>query len=566
LLLPPFSTSFILELSFSHKFPRPLLAALLLSACARRAPPPPPSEPHGPQVLRLSQRNEPADLDPALASLPDDFFVIRALSEGLVVPTGAGAPQPALAESWEVSPDQLTWTFHLRPNASWSNGDPVTADDLLASYRRVLTPATAAPKADLFFVVKYARAYATGQLTDFSAVGFLAPDPHTLLVTLERPTPQFLAYAASGPWIPVNPRVVNRLGRLWTRPENFVGNGPFVLAEWRPQQRIVVRKNPLYYGASEIRLDEIQFIHFDDTDTEDRAFRSGQIDATMTVPYSKLDAYIIERPTELRHAPLAETRYLAFNVRRPPLDDLRVRQALSLALDRARLVKDVLRGRQEPAYRLLPPGLRPPGDMASDLSDDALAGTSVAPSSAATVTSAQGKARELLAAAGYPGGRGFPRLELSGWGAGAKPVLEAVQEMWKKELGIAVVLTIREARVHVAALRAGRYDVGYVPLIPDIDDPLAALERFTSQGTENYPHWADAAYDQLVDDALNAPTAEQQATALRAAETRLLDQVPLAPLYFNAKTWLMRPAVQGWEEDALWTRSYLHVYLDPAHE
>ena len=216
-----------------------------------------------------------------------------------------------------VPGDGLTWTFHLRPDARWSNGEPVTAGDLLASYRRVLTPATAAPKANLLFVVKYARAYATGQLTDFSAVGFLAPDPHTLLVVLERPTPQFLAYVASGPWIPVNPRVVERLGRQWTRPGNYVGNGPFLLTEWRSQQRIVVRRNPGYHGAAGVRLDEIQFIRFDDTNAEDRAYRDGQIDVTMSVPIDRLASYARDRPTELQRTPLAETRYLAFNVRGP---------------------------------------------------------------------------------------------------------------------------------------------------------------------------------------------------------------------------------------------------------
>jgi oligopeptide transport system substrate-binding protein len=552
-----------MRLSIPFRFLPALFAVLALAACDQQAPRPP--APRGSQVLRLSQRNEPADLDPAIATLPDDFFVIRALSEGLVVPSGDGEPKPALAETWDVSPDLLTWTFHLRHDARWSNGEPVTAEDLLTSYRRVLTPATAAPKADLLFVIKYARAYATGQLTDFSAVGFLAPDPHTLLVTLERPTPQFLAYVASGPWIPVNPRTVDRLGRLWTRPGNFVGNGPFVLVEWRPQQRIVVRKNPLYYDARYIRLDEIQFIHFDDTDTEDRAYRDGQIDATMTVPYSKIDAYIRDRPTELRHAPLAETRYFSFNVTHPPLDDVRVRRALSLALDRARLVKDVLRGRQEPAYRLLPPSLRPTGDLVSDVSGNPLLQTPGSPH-VENILASREEARQLLAAAGFPGGRGFPKLELSGWGAGAKPVLDAVQEMWKKGLGIDVVIHVSEARAHVAAMRTGAYDIGYINLIPDIADPLAALQRFTSQGPENYPHWADATYDQLMDNALNAPTTGDQTAALRAAEIRLLDQLPLAPLYFNAKTWLMRPEVKDWQEDAMWIRNYNGIHLEASHD
>jgi len=530
------------------RFAPVLLAAAALAGCARHQAAPA----AGPAILRLSQRNEPADLDPALAALPDDFFVIRALSEGLVAPAtgGNGTPEPAAAYRWEVSPDGLTWTFHLRLDALWSNGEPVTADDFVASYQRVLSPGTAAPKANLLFIVKHARAYALGQLTDFAAVGFHARDPHTLEVTLERPTPRLLTYAASGTWIPVNPRTVARFERRWTLPENFVGNGPFTLVEWSPMQRIVVRRNPRYHNAAAVRLDEIQFIHCNDTEGEDRAYRDRQIDATMAVPYTKIDTYLRERPAELHRAPLAETRYLSFNVGRPPLSDLRVRRALALALDRPRIVRDVLRAGQEPAYRLLPPGLRPAGSLAADLS------ANLSPTAAAA------RARQLLADAGFPGGRGFPPLEFSGWGAGSRPVMEAVQEMWKRELGITVAILVRDLGTHFAALRAGQYDIGYIALIPDIADPLPALERFTTGDPNNYPHWADAAYDQLALQAEATANPSAQAAVLRATEERLLDQLPLAPLYFNVQTWMMRPEVRGWQQDALWTRNYLGVYLE----
>jgi oligopeptide transport system substrate-binding protein len=542
-----------------------LLAAAALAGCARQAPP----AAAGPAILRLSQRNEPTDLDPALADVPDDYFVIRALSEGLVVPTttGDGTPVPAAADRWDISPDGLTWTFHLRTDAVWSNGDPVTAADFIASFQRVLTPGTAAPKPNLLYIVKNARAYAVGQLTDFTTVGFLAPDPHLLQVTLERPTPQFLTYAASGPWIPANPGVVARFGRRWTLTENFVGNGPFVLAEWKPGQRIIVRRNPRYHGAAGIRLDEIQFIHFSDTDAEDRGYRDRQIDVTMAVPYTKIDTYLRERPEELHRAPLAETRYLAFNVRRTPLSDPRVRRALSLALDRARLVKDVLRAGQDPAYRLLMPALRPAGDMASELSSNLFSTAAAEAERAATGPASRDEARRLLAAAGFPGGRGFPTLEFSGWGAGARPVMEAVQEMWKQELGLKVTLLVRDLGAHVAALRQGEYDIGYIALIPDIADPLPALQRFTTGAPDNYPHWSDAAYDELVAQAANTSDPAAQAAVLRAAEEELLDQLPLAPLYFNVQTWMMRPEVHGWQQDALWTRNYLGVYLEaPVHD
>ncbi|HVW21557.1 MAG TPA: peptide ABC transporter substrate-binding protein [Opitutaceae bacterium] len=534
---------------------RPLLPAVLacfvLAGCRRAAP-----AAAGPQPLRISQRNEPDDLDPALAALPDDFFIIRALSEGLVVPNPeGGAPRPAAAQDWQASSDGLTWTFRLRPDARWSNGEPVTAADFVESYRRALTPAAAAPKAELFFCVRNAREFLQGRLKDFSAVGFLAAGTHALVVRLAHPTPQFLAYAASGPWIPVNPRVVARLGRAWTRAGNYVGNGPFNLAEWTLGQRIVVRKNPLYHGAGQVRMEEIQFIRLDDGDTEDRAFRAGQIDVTMSLPFSRLQVYERESDPALHRALLAETRFLAFNVGRPPFSDPRVRRALSLAIDRERIVRDVTRGGERPAFRLLPPQLRPTGDDGADLAGGR-PGLPAAGNRAASLD----EARRLLEEAGFPGGRGFPRFELAGWAGTQQVVLEAIQAMWRDGLGIDASVATREARVHVAALRAGHYDVGLITLIPDVADPVAALQRFVTGAPDNYPHWSDPVFDRGLAAADIEPDPARQAAMLRTAEARLLAEAPIAPLYYFAHNWLMNPALRGWREDALWTRDYRGVY------
>ncbi|MBS0632693.1 MAG: peptide ABC transporter substrate-binding protein [Verrucomicrobia bacterium] len=523
-----------------------LAAGLALAVLAGCKPHTDSAEP-AQSILRISQRNEPADLDPATASLPDEFFIIRALGEGLLRPDPAGgAPLPAAAVRWEVSPDGLTYTFHLRPGALWSNSEPVTAADFIASYRRLLMPATAAPKAALFFMVKNARAFATGRVADFSAVGFAAPDPSTLVVTLEHPMAQFPVYAASGPWIPVNPDVVEKFGRDWTKPGNYVGNGPFVLSEWRPHQRISVRRNVSYHDPAAVRLDGVAFVRADDNDTEERAYRAGQLDVTMTVPQSKLETYARERPAELHRQLLAETRYLAFNTSRPPLSDRRVRQALSLALNRTELVSLVLRGGQEPAYRLLPPALRPTGDAAPHLT--------------ATPAEDVAAARRLLAEAGFPDGRDFPKLELSTWSG--SPVVEAIQATWKKELGIEVGLLTRDAKVHQAALREGAYDIGFMTAIPDVADAGNLLADFVSGSPANYPHWSDATYDQLLRRAQAASDPATRSALLRAAEQRLMDEQPLAPLYFNAHNWLMQPTVRHWQEDALWVRDYLGTSLD----
>jgi oligopeptide transport system substrate-binding protein len=530
------------------------------SSCTKQ-----PSSSADAQILRISQRNEPSDLDPATASLPDEFFIIRALSEGLVTPapiTNGNASLtaeslrsraglrvlPGIAEKWDVAADGLTYTFHLRPNAIWSNGERVTAADFLESYRRLLTPSTAAPKAALFFMVKNARAFATGQLNDFSEVGFCIQDPLTLVVTLEHPSTNFLLYAASGPWIPVKPRVVETHGRAWTRPGNFVGNGPYVLTEWRPNQRIVVQKNPRYHNTAAAKLAEIHFVACDNGDTEDRAYRAGQLDVTMSVPYAKLATYERERPNELFRTPLAETRFLSFNTQRAPLNDLRVRRALSLAIDRPQLTDRILRGGHQPADRFLPPSLREQTTAAR--TTDVAHLTNVA------------RAKALLAEAGFPEGHGFPALELTTWVVNS-PVIEAVQQMWRKELGIEIGLSLREARVHISSLQTGDYDIGFITAIPDVPDAVNMLEEFVSGAPSNYPHWSDERFDQLVQEAKTNSDPERREQLLLSAEDRLLEESPLTPLYFNARNWLMSSRVRGWQSDALWTRFYLNVELTP---
>lgn len=524
--------------------------ALLAAGCARReaaAPAAAPAtSPTAQKILRVSQRNEPASLDPQLASLPDEYFVARALCEGLVAPDpDGGAPLPGVAERWEASADGMTWTFHLRANARWSNGDPVVAGDFVYSFRRILTPALAAPKAPLLYALRGAETLHRGR-AGAGEIGAAAPDPRTLVLTLERPTPHLLALAASGAWLPVHPATVERHGSgrtsRWSDPGNFVGNGPMVLAEYRRGQHLELRRNPLYWDAAAVRVDAVRLVTMDSGDAEERAFRAGQLDVTMAVPATKIPGYAGAEPPVLRRQPLHETRYLSFNCTRGPLADARVRRALALAVDRRGLVEGVLRGGQQPALSLVPPGLggyRPGVALSGDAAE----------------------ARRLLAEAGFPEGRGFPRLELSTWTP--TPVNEALQAGWKRELGIEVSLLQREGRVHLAAVAAGDYDLSLMPLIPDYDDPSDVFADFTSGAPGNYPHWGDPEYDALVARAGTATDPAERLAAYRAAEARLLEAMPAAPLYFSAQNFLVAPRVRGWRSDRLWNRFYRGLDLAP---
>lgn len=470
-------------------------------------------------ILRISQRNEPATLDPQLATLPDEFFVIRALSEGLVTPSPVGgSPLPAAASHWEATDNWQTWTFHLSPAAFWTNGEPVTAPDFVFMINRAKSPATAAPKAALFQTVRSAE----------------AADARTLVIKLVQSDPNFIALAASGPWIPVHPATVEKFGRAWTEPGHFVGNGRFTLTDWRPNQRIGVRRNPNHRNSYTTLLAGIDFLAFDNGDTEERAFRAGQVDVTMAVPTAKLDTYRHAEPTMLHTVPLYETRYLVVNTTKAPLSDVRVRRALSLALDREALVAKVLKAGQRAALTFVPAGLaryEPVRPLQEDVAE----------------------AKRLLAQAGFPEGHGFPKLELSSWPVSTAQ-LEAIQQLWRERLGIQVALVQREAKTHIAALQAGDFDLAFYTAIPDYDSAADLLARFTTGHPDNFSGWHDPGYDALV--ATGGP-------ALAPAETRLLDALPVIPLYFNTKNFLLRPTVRGWQEDALWTRYYDNVSLAP---
>lgn len=519
-----------------------VLCLLLAPGCGRRE-----SAAADARLLRLSQRNEPATLDPQLATLPDEFMILRALLEGLTVPTPGGGVQPAVAERWETSADGLRWTFHLRRDARWTNGAAVTAQDFAFTIHRVLAPTLGAPKAPLFYVLKNAEAYHRGELADFAQVGVATPDEHTLVLTLDHPSPRLPALLASGPWLPVPAAVVEKFGdtreSAWSRPGNFVGNGPFTLAEWRERQHLLVRRNPAYRQFGRVRLDGIRFQIYDSGETEERAFRAGQVDVTMSVPFSKLATYA---PPQLQAQPLAETRYLALNVARRPLDRPLVRRALALAIDRRALIDGVLKGAQSPALSLIPPGL-----------DDYAPAAQLQPADAAA---AKEEARRLLAEAGFPGGRGFPRLEIAGWTA-SPAALEAIQQMWRRELGIETTLVQREAKVHLAALRAGDYAIALVPLIPDYGDPAAAFGELRSDAAGNYPHWRHARYDALVEEAGHTTDATRRLALYHEAEAIVLAELPVIPLYFNSLHYLISPRVHGWRLDPLWNRYYLDLSL-----
>ena len=297
-------------------------------------------------------------LDPQTMADPDDLCasVLSALLEGLVSEDSVDLhPVPGVAERWDISPDGLTYTFYLRDDARWSNGDPVTAQDFIDSWHRILTPSLGAAYASQLFLIQGAEAFNKGD-SDFSQVGLRARNPHANGGPWAPCTPWFLlCFAGDRLWMPVPVRTISKYGGVaargnaWATPERWVGDGPFELKSWRHGQEIVVTRSPSYWDSGRVRLREIHFHAIDSLDAEERAFRAGQLHVTEAIPSDKIDGYRRDAPGLLRIDPLLGTYFLRVNVRHPGLADARIRLALALAVDRAAITEKLLRGGQTPA-------------------------------------------------------------------------------------------------------------------------------------------------------------------------------------------------------------------------
>jgi oligopeptide transport system substrate-binding protein len=501
------------------------------------------------QVLHRGIGPDLTDLDPQLWFQTSDYTVLSAILEGLVAEDPVDLhPVPGVAESWEVSPDALTYTFHLRANARWSNGETVTARDFVDSWRRILTPALGATAANQLYLIRGAEAFNRGA-SDFSQVGIQAPDPRTLTVTLEHPAPWFLSALTSPSFLPVPMATIAKYGPVyergnsWATPGRWVGNGPFVLESWQRGQEIVVAKSSTYWDADRVKLRAIRFHAFDSIDAEERAFRAGQLHLTETIPPDRIDAYRSDSPALLRIDPLLGTYFLRINIKRPGLDDPRVRLALALAVDREAIVERILKGGQKPAYSFTP---------------DGIGGYAPEPVQKGTI----GEARRLLAESGHLGGAGLPVFELLfNTSERHRAVSEAIQEMWRRDLGVRVRLVNEELKSTEEARRAGTYDLLGSSWIADYADPTAFLAIWRSGSGNNFTGWSDPEYDRLLLGADGSADPVLRNSLLERAERRLLGEAPIVPLYFYTHVFLIQPSVRGWHPTWLDHHPYKYVWL-----
>lgn len=500
-------------------------------------------------ILLIGNGAEPLSLDPHLVTGVPENRILTSLIEGLIAyhPTDDEEPEPGVAESWEHNEDFTVWRFNLRDNARWTNGDPVTAQDFLYSWQRMLSPALGAQYAEMLYVIRNAEAFHQGRITDFGQVGARAIDPRTLEVTLQGSTPHFLSMLKHYSFFPVNPRAVEQFGGMtersnaWSTTENYVGNGPFRLAQWTTNQIIRVEKNPDYWDADRVQLNEIQFFPIDNVNSEETAFRAGRLHITSTVSPDRIPAFRQSNPDELRIDPYLGNYFLRINVTRAPFDDPRVRTALNLAVDRQLLVDRVTQGGQAPASGFVPPGLdNYPVSERVEFDPE--------------------RARQLLADAGFPGGRGFPTKEiLINTSESHRKIAEAIQAMWRQHLGIDVGIYNQEWKVYLDSQSNLDYDLARAGWIADYPHPMTFLEIFTSGNGNNDTGWRNSRFDALIRQAQAAGDEPLRLRLMQEAEDILMTELPIIPIYWYTNTYLIDTRVQGWNPTLLDNHPYKYV-------
>ncbi|GAB5559096.1 MAG: peptide ABC transporter substrate-binding protein [Synoicihabitans sp.] len=503
-------------------------------------------------VLHFANGTEPSDLDPQTVTGRPESNIIRSLMQGLVTPDPKTLkPMPGQAESWEVSDDGTVYTFKIRSNAKWSNGDAVTAHDFVRSFQRMLTPSLASEYAYQLHLLKNGEAYNTGKLTDFSEVGAKALDDLTLELTLDHPTGYFLDVLHHQSWKPVHIPTVEKFGGLdrkgsrWTRPENYVGNGPFILSEWSPNQHILVKRSPTYWDAANVKLDGVKYYPIENSDTEERMFRTGQLDVTRQLPLNKIDEYRTNRQDVLHVDDFLAAAYFRVNVTRPQLQDARVRRAIALALDREGLAREIFRRTKTPAWHFAPamPGFTPPNTFEDNIA----------------------KAQALLAEAGFPGGEGLAPIEiLYPTSDSGRIVCEALQAMLITNLGIDVKLYNQEFKVYLETMQQRNYDMAWSAWVGDYPDPMTFLDMNVTDGGNNRTGWSNARYDQLVDDVQAVRDSAQRAEVFYEMERILGEEAPVIPLYFYTSVYAKSAEVKGWYPTLLDIHPFQHIWLERA--
>lgn len=490
------------------------------------------------EKIRINLGAEPQTLDPLLATDLVGSVVLSALMEGLVDVDAREQPQPRVAKSWEHNEDYTVWTFHLREDARWHNGDPVTAHDFVWSIRRLLTPSTAAQYANYAYSFldggeEWYKSGGNDGTEPFKAVR--ATDDHTLVYHLANPTPFFPSVLQLFTWLPLHRQTVEKHGDRWALDAaTYMGNGPFQFTRYQPGHRVTARLSEHYHSRDEIHWSEVEFYFIDSESTANAAFLTGDLDVSITVPLPEIDNWRGKPEFQLKN--VFGTFFLSYNTRQAPFDDARVRRAFNMAINRRLITTQVTRRNEPVSEGLVPRGYE--SVRGGDFRDHA--GNIIGGRDLET-------ARALMAEAGYPDGRGFPRTEfLFETSEQQRMIAEQLQSMWRRAFNVDIRLQNVEWGVLLSRTRQHDYQVARLGWYGDYLDPMTFLELFISDNPQNRAGYRNSVYDDMIARARREADPIKREDILIEAERLLIkEDAVVCPLFTYSVPTLVRRDIQG---------------------
>ena len=505
-----------------------LAVSILLTGCSQTAAPTAKV-----QKTSFNAGAEPKTLDPALSTGVPESHIQTALFEGLTRIGEGEKVMPGIAETWTQNTDGTVITFKLR-DAKWSNGDAITAEDFKYAWLRALSPELASEYSYQLYYIKGAEDYNSKKGTA-EAVGLKVVDPKTLEVTLAAPTPYFIALTSFHTLYPVNKKAIEANKDWSLKAETFVSDGPFKMKEWKHNDQVVVVKNENYWDAKNVKMAEVDFNLLEDAKAALTAFEAGQLDGTDNIPTEDIDR--LKASKVLKSAPYIGTYFYRFNVTKKPFDDVKVRKALTMAINRQTLIDKVVKGGQKPALAFTPPGMV-----------DVEAGKDFRTVGGDFIKEDVTEAKKLLAEAGYPDGKNWPAdaTILYNTSSNHKLIAEAIQNMWKTNLGIDVKLRNEEWAVYLESQKKLNFNISRAGWIGDYSDAMTFMDMFVTGGGNNETGWSNAEYDKQIKTIANKSGDQKvRIPAMHAAEKVLMDEMPIMPIYYYVNNFVLKDGIKG---------------------
>ncbi|MDQ0192592.1 peptide ABC transporter substrate-binding protein [Paenibacillus wynnii] len=510
------------------------------------------------QTLRLNMTADVPTFDPGQAQDSQAHVALKLMYEGLVRVDKDGKEAPGVAEKWEVSADGLVYTFHLR-DSQWSNGDPVTANDFVFAWKRVLDPATvpAPPYAQQLYYLKNAEQFNKGEIKDFSEVGVKAQDDHTLVVTLKNPTAYFLNLMDFYTFYPVHKSVEGN-DKWATDTKTMITNGPFNLTSWITGQSLEYTKNDTYWDKDNIKLTKITSTIVNEASTEVLSYKNGEIDRAGApngdIPPDQVPVLKTELPDDFTLKPVASIYYYEFNTLVEPFDNANIRKAFAMSISRQDIVDKVTLASQTPAFGYIPPGIKgstDAGDYRSEYKDDYF-------------TEDYAEAKKLLELGMKE--KGYTTLPpvtlIYNTSEGHKKIALAIADMWKNNLGVEVKTENQEWGVFIENRQNGDYQVARAGWNPDYNDPMTFMDMWKKGNGNNDIKLDNPEYDKLLDEAFSeVDNAKRMANFRKAEEILVKDQMGIMPIYYYTNVSLVKPYLKGVSVGYDGAVDYSKVYL-----